>query len=292
MGTIKQGILGGFSGKVGTVIGGNWKGIDYMRSKAASVSNPKTEAQLDQRARFGAALAFLQPITPFVRVGFKNYAVKMTAFNSAMSYNLNNALVGAYPDYAIDYNNALVSRGTLATALNALASSNDPNTVTFTWEDNSTQGNANATDQAMLLGNVIFSYVFRIELYAFRVTCGIVLVYSGWNALQKGVLINISKGMRIQDISSVPIAIPMIAGPGTITAAVTFPAQYGTLVTVLAIFAALGVNYVVMFYAKSIGRVLIKVNVMSALVRIIGLIIATIGVQMVFDGISTYIKMI
>lgn len=151
MGTIKQGILGGFSGKVGTVIGGNWKGIDYMRSKAASVSNPKTEAQLDQRARFGAALAFLQPITPFVRVGFKNYAVKMTAFNSAMSYNLNNALVGAYPDYAIDYNNALVSRGTLATALNALASSNDPNTVTFTWEDNSTQGNANATDQAMLL---------------------------------------------------------------------------------------------------------------------------------------------
>ncbi len=144
----------------------------------------------------------------------------------------------------------------------------------------------------LLLGNVIFSYVFRIDLYAFRVTCGAVLVYSGWNALQKGVLINISKGMRIQDISSVPIAIPMIAGPGTITAAVTFPAQYGTLVTVAAIFAALGVNYIVMFYAKSIGRVLIRLNVMSALVRIIGLIIATIGVQMIFDGISDYLKII
>jgi len=92
MGTIKKGILGGFSGKVGTVIGGNWKGIDYMRGKAASVSNPKTEAQLDQRARFRAALKFLQPLTSFIRVGFKNYAVKMTAFNSAMLYNLNNAL--------------------------------------------------------------------------------------------------------------------------------------------------------------------------------------------------------
>ena len=44
MGTISKGILGGFSGKVGTVIGGNWKGIDYMRSKAASVSNPRTPA--------------------------------------------------------------------------------------------------------------------------------------------------------------------------------------------------------------------------------------------------------
>lgn len=151
MGTIKQGILGGFSGKVGTVIGGNWKGIDYMRSKASSVSNPKTEAQLDQRARFGAALAFLQPITPFIRVGFKNYAIKMTAFNSAMSYNLNNALIGAYPDYSIDYASALVSRGSLAPALNALAESTVANKVDFTWDDNSDQVNANPSDIAMLV---------------------------------------------------------------------------------------------------------------------------------------------
>ena len=141
------------------------------------------------------------------------------------------------------------------------------------------------------LGNVIFGYVFRVELYSFRVTCGIVLVYSGWNALQKGVLINIGKEIRIQDISSVPIAMPMIAGPGTITAVVTFPAQYGTLVTVAAIFAALGVNLIIMLYAKSIGKVLTKLNVMSALVRIIGLIIATIGIQMIFDGVTGFMKM-
>ena len=46
-----------------------------------------------------------------------------------------------------------------------------------------------------------------------------------------------------------------------------------------------------MFFAKSIGRVLIKLNLMSALVRIIGLIIATIGVQMVFDGLTDFLKM-
>jgi hypothetical protein len=34
MATFEKGILGGFSGKVGTVIGGNWKGIDFMRSRA------------------------------------------------------------------------------------------------------------------------------------------------------------------------------------------------------------------------------------------------------------------
>lgn len=48
MGKINQGILGGFSGKVGNVIGGNWKGIDYMRVKPASVANPQTEGQVNQ----------------------------------------------------------------------------------------------------------------------------------------------------------------------------------------------------------------------------------------------------
>jgi multiple antibiotic resistance protein len=118
-----------------------------------------------------------------------------------------------------------------------------------------------------------------------------VLLYSGWIALQQGVLINISKDVRIQDISSVPIAIPMIAGPGTITATVTFPAQYGVLVTVMAVFAALLVNLVIMLYAKNIGRVMIKLNIMSPFIRIIGLIIATIGIQMIFDGGIEFLKM-
>jgi len=52
MGKIKQGILGGFKGKVGTVIGASWNGIAYMRGLAQSVKNPKTAAQLTQRAFF------------------------------------------------------------------------------------------------------------------------------------------------------------------------------------------------------------------------------------------------
>ena len=52
MGKIKQGLLGGFKGKVGTVIGASWNGIAYMRGLAQSVKNPKTAAQLQQRAYF------------------------------------------------------------------------------------------------------------------------------------------------------------------------------------------------------------------------------------------------
>ena len=52
MGRIKQGILGGFKGKVGTVIGSSWNGISYMRGQAQSQRNPRTEAQMQQRNFF------------------------------------------------------------------------------------------------------------------------------------------------------------------------------------------------------------------------------------------------
>ena len=52
MGKIKQGILGGFKGKVGTVIGASWNGIAYMRGLPQSQKDPKTAAQIAQRAFF------------------------------------------------------------------------------------------------------------------------------------------------------------------------------------------------------------------------------------------------
>ena len=52
MGKIKQGILGGFKGKVGTVIGSSWNGISYMRGQAQSVRNANTPAQQMQRGFF------------------------------------------------------------------------------------------------------------------------------------------------------------------------------------------------------------------------------------------------
>lgn len=139
------------------------------------------------------------------------------------------------------------------------------------------------------MGNAIFNYVFHISLYAFKITCGLVLVYNGFISLQKGVIIKMDKGINIRDVSAVPVAMPMIAGPGTITAAVTFPAQYGLLITLTALTAALGVNFLVMYYARFIGKMMSYLNLMSALVRILGLIIATIGVQMISQGISEYL---
>ena len=66
MGTIKQGILGGFSGKVGTVVGSTWKSVHYMRALAVSFSDPRTEKQKNQRSKFTAAVNFTKAMTPCV----------------------------------------------------------------------------------------------------------------------------------------------------------------------------------------------------------------------------------
>lgn len=85
MGKIKKGILGGFSGRVGNVIGGSWKGIDYMRSEATSIADPKTPKQLAQRSKFRVAVEFAKQVVPLINIGLKQYATKRSEFNYLVS---------------------------------------------------------------------------------------------------------------------------------------------------------------------------------------------------------------
>jgi hypothetical protein len=149
MGTIKKGILGGFSGKVGTVIGASWKGISYMRSIPQNVKNPRTDGQRSQRTKFAITLNFLKPMNGLLRTGWKMYANRQSPINAAMSYTLANAVTGTYPDYAIDPGKVLISRGSLAPALNASAAAAS-GAITFNWDDNSGSSAAKQTDKALL----------------------------------------------------------------------------------------------------------------------------------------------
>ena len=151
MGKIAQGILGGLSGKVGNIVGGSWKGIDYIRIKPSSVANPRTEGQVNQRNKFTITLEYLQATKDFIKIGYKSFAVKKTEFNAAMSYVLNNAVGGIAPNFTIDYSLALLSRGSLSGVLNGTTDLATAGQVSFDWDDNSAEGNANVTDKAMVL---------------------------------------------------------------------------------------------------------------------------------------------
>ena len=149
MGTIKKGILGGFSGKVGTVVGGSWKGISYMRSLPQKVKNPRTAGQVSQRSKFAITMHYLKPMTALLRTGWKLYAHRQSPINAAMSYTLANAIIGTYPDYEIDPSKVLISRGSLATAVNANAADMG-GSIEILWDDNSGVSNAKQTDKALM----------------------------------------------------------------------------------------------------------------------------------------------
>lgn len=150
MGTIKKGIIGGFSGKVGPVIGSSWNGKPYMKGRPATVANPKTQGQLDHRGKFKLAIQFLSPVKAFLRVGFVEMAKGKTAFNAAMSWNYNHAVKGSYPDFTIDYPEVLVSQGSLAGALNAKVTASSGQ-VLFSWQNNADNMEVLDSDKALVL---------------------------------------------------------------------------------------------------------------------------------------------
>ena len=140
MGIIKKGVLDGFSGKIGTVIGSSWNGIPYMRFSPKTIKNPRTKQQTSHRVKFSMAINYLKPLKEVIRVGWRQYAVKQSAFNAATSYLYANAIIGDYPDFSIDPNKVLISRGTLSSETNASVTYAS-GTITFKWNVNSGSSN-------------------------------------------------------------------------------------------------------------------------------------------------------
>ncbi len=151
MGTYKKGILGSFSGKVGTVVGSSWNGIEYMRSLPKKSSRAPSDLQMMQRAKFGLANGFLHPISSLVNLGYKSLAFKKTGYNLATADIIADAILGTYPDFEIDFSKVIFSKGGLMGAWSVLGSSANPAEIRLSWTDNSGSGNAKPTDKAVIL---------------------------------------------------------------------------------------------------------------------------------------------
>jgi multiple antibiotic resistance protein len=145
---------------------------------------------------------------------------------------------------------------------------------------------------AMFFGDFILRQVFHVELQALRVSGGVVLFWVGFNALRKGVFFEQdTHGQAVADLAIVPLACPMIAGPASIAAAIALTAREGVLVPACAVVIGILVNAALMRYSRPIARVLQRLDILSALIRITGLIVMTIGAQMVLDGLAEWRKL-
>lgn len=111
MAEFRHGVNGAFSGKVGSVIGSNWRDIDYMRGLPKKSAKEPTAKQLGVRARFTLIAQFLLLIKDAVDRGYsKQYSGKATAFNLAVRAN-QEALIGTDLDPQLDYAKIIISKG-------------------------------------------------------------------------------------------------------------------------------------------------------------------------------------
>ncbi len=93
-----------------------------------------------------------------------------------------------------------------------------------------------------------------------------------------------------EDISVFPLAIPLLAGPGSIAAVMIFMSQHhadprGQLVVVAAILANLLIALVLLLMAPWLLRVMGH-TVGALITRVFGVILAALSVQLIFDGVK------
>jgi hypothetical protein len=151
MKTNKKGMPDGLSGVAGTVIASSWRGIPYIKSKPDIIHPSKSPKLKANRGKFREAFKFVKAMKELVAITFNNPDAKMTAFNSAVSHTLKNAVLGEPPAVSIDYARALVSRGELPNADNPSAATGADGTIVFSWMNNAGIGRAKAEDKVILV---------------------------------------------------------------------------------------------------------------------------------------------
>lgn len=151
MAKLKHGIFGPVSGKLGSVVGGVWKGIPYIRrvpKKKKGKNAPRTVAQIANEQKMKFMNQVLVPFQPYINIGFEHLAIEKTALSAAYSVNFQQAITGVYPNLEVDYTKLCISSGKLPGLINPVVRL-DGDTVKLNWEK--TEDNRTSFDDQLML---------------------------------------------------------------------------------------------------------------------------------------------
>ena len=145
-------------------------------------------------------------------------------------------------------------------------------------------------------GDFIFK-VFGITIVSFRIAGGILVAVIGYHMIN-GNHSPSYKGMEQQAVNSdpmsiaiSPLAVPLFAGPGTITTALSLAngGLQNQLITVVAFALLCVITYLLLRSAKQIAGFLGE-NLMKIITKMMGLLLFSIGIQMIIVSVQTLIK--
>lgn len=146
-----------------------------------------------------------------------------------------------------------------------------------------------------LVGRFLFE-AFGLTLAAFEIAGGVLLFIVAYDMLHGEVTrTKLSTEDRAEaiarrdEISVVPLGIPLLAGPGAISTVMIYEGSAGNdLLVVLVVFIAIAITtaatFLILRYGQKIFQYLGKTGIM-AMTRVLGLLLAAVGVQFVINGV-------
>jgi multiple antibiotic resistance protein len=143
-----------------------------------------------------------------------------------------------------------------------------------------------------VLGKAIF-HLFGITIDALRVTGGVLVFIVGYHMLNgHGSKLHSAEGDDESDVAVSPLAVPLLAGPGTIATAMNYSAAGGMMgiLTTVSVFAVLCfITFICFIFSSNILSVVGKSG-LGIVTRLMGLILAVIGTQMIIVGLMTLVS--
>jgi multiple antibiotic resistance protein len=135
------------------------------------------------------------------------------------------------------------------------------------------------------LGNEILS-IFGITIESFEIAGGILLLI-----ISIRILISGSKeeepSESPESLGAVPIAMPLLVGPGAITTTIFNLQTYTTTVAIVAVIIVISITWVILRYTNVIFRFLGKTGAL-VIARVMALLIAAIAIQYILTGVTHF----
>lgn len=133
MGLIRQGILGGFRKKTGSVIGAHWRKLDVIKALPRLSGKAPTQQQIEHKQKFAMVTSFLTKAAGLINVGFRSDDT-VTPMNKALAYHLKKAIIGTWPDFAIDMEKFKYSTGSLELPYTVSGEAISDSKIRFVWD--------------------------------------------------------------------------------------------------------------------------------------------------------------
>jgi len=139
-----------------------------------------------------------------------------------------------------------------------------------------------------LTGQLILTF-FGISIYSFMIAGGILLLVIAIKLLIEGEWHE--PAGSLESLSAVPIAVPLLVGPGAITTTIFSIQNFGLIVTILSVMIVFALVWVMLRLIDPVHKFLGKSG-SSIIARIMAILIAAIAIQYIISGVSNYVPVI